>query len=90
MYFEYNYSDYPQITTGELSKRFVIFYIRYPFKIPLTLTYLITFYRYFGKIFKKDLKFNSIRVKKFTDSTYFLSKKLEIIVLLLALTLINL
>ena len=79
MYFEYNYSDYPQITTGELSKKICdILSIRYPFKIPLTLTYLITFpIDILEKIFKRDMKFNSIRVKKFTDSTYFLSKKIR-------------
>ena len=79
MYFEYNYSDYPQINTAELSKKICnILKIRYPIKIPLILTHIVTYpIDILEKIFSTDLKFNSIRVKKFTDSTFFISKKIR-------------
>ena len=79
MYFEYNYSDYPQISTEELSKKICDqLKISYPFKIPLILTYFLTFpIDILEKFFRTDLKFNSNRVKKFTDSTFFISDKIR-------------
>ncbi len=78
-YFEYNYCDYPQITTELLSYKICnILNLKYPVKIPLIITSLITFpIDLFEKILKKDLKINSKRVKKFTQSTFFISDKIR-------------
>ena len=71
--FIYNYSDYPQLSImeqsnllSELSEK------RKPLKVPLILTKLITIpIDIFEKILGKDLKLNSMRVKKFTVPTHF-------------------
>ena len=73
--FLYNYSDYPQssifdqsaILSNILDKPKV-------FKIPLFLTKLITIpVDFIEFILKRDLKINSMRVKKFTITTHFKS-----------------
>ncbi len=77
--FIYNYCDYPQMSiesqsnliSNSLSKN-------KPFKIPLMLTKLFTLpIDILEKIIGVDLKINSMRVKKFTTSTFFISNKLR-------------
>ena len=77
--FIYNYCDYPQknidsqsiIISNLLNKANSI-------KIPLWLTKIITIpIDLIQKIIGKDLKINSMRVKKFTKPTYFFSDKIR-------------
>jgi nucleoside-diphosphate-sugar epimerase len=71
--FIYNYSDYPQLSIEQQSK--ILSSLsgkRRPIKIPLFLTKFITLpVDFLEKILGKDLKINSMRVKKFTVATYF-------------------
>lgn len=71
--FIYNYSDYPQLSIKEQSKILsTLSGKRAPFKIPLILTKLVTIpVDLLEKLFGRDLKINSMRVKKFTVPTYF-------------------
>lgn len=73
--FIYNYSDYPQKNIKDQS--LLISKIcgkNKPLKIPLFFTKLVTVpVDFLEKIIGKDLKINSMRVKKFTVSTYFKS-----------------
>lgn len=73
--FIYNYSDYPQKNIKDQSLLISkICEKNNPIKIPLFLTKLITLpVDFLEKILGKDLKINSMRVKKFTISTYFKS-----------------
>ena len=78
-YFEYNYCDYPQYTTSKLSLEISgkLGY-RKSIKIPLILTKFLSLpIDFLEKIFKKDLKFNSMRITKFTESTYFVSNRIR-------------
>jgi len=78
-YFEYNYCDYPQFTTLELSNAISekLNYNR-PVRVPLFLTKFISLpIDIFESVLKIDLKFNSTRIKKFTESTYFTSDKIR-------------
>lgn len=78
-YYEYNYCDYPQLNTTDISKK-ISKKLNYtnPLKIPLLLTKLISFpIDILEKLFASDLKFNSQRIKKFTESTYFMSDKIR-------------
>lgn len=72
-FFIYNYSDYPQKNINDQS--LLISKIcgkNKPTRIPLFLTKLITLpIDFLEKIIGKDLKINSMRVKKFTISTNF-------------------
>ena len=78
-YFEYNYCDYPQQSTLKLSN--IIsnnLNFNSPYKIPLFFTKIISFpIDLLESIFNVDLKFNSMRIKKFTDSTYFISDRIR-------------
>ena len=69
----YNYSDYPQLSIEQQSK--ILSSLsgkRKPVKIPLWLTKLITLpIDFLEKIIGRDMKINSMRVKKFTVSTHF-------------------
>lgn len=78
-YFVYNYCDYPQITIELLSHKVCdILKIKYPIKIPLIISTLITLpVDFFEKILNRDLKFNSKRIKKFTNSTFFISDRIR-------------
>ena len=79
--FIYNYSDYPQKNIFEQSKVISEIVLKKSklIKIPLSVTKLITIpVDFLEKVFNRDLKINSMRVKKFTVSTFFNSKKLEI------------
>lgn len=71
--FIYNYCDYPQLSIEEQSK--ILSSLsgkKKPIKIPLCLTKLITIpIDFLEKIYGKDMKVNSMRVRKFTLSTYF-------------------
>ena len=71
--FVYNYSDYPQLSIEQQSK--ILSSLsgkKTPVKIPLLLTKFITLpVDFLEKILGKDLKINSMRVKKFTVPTYF-------------------
>ena len=78
-FFVYNYCDYPQnniynqvkLIGGLLGKNFF-------FKIPLFLTKIITVpIDILEYMLNVDLKINSMRVKKFTVSTYFKSDKIR-------------
>ena len=71
--FIYNYSDYPQLSVEQQSKTLSLLSgKRRPIKIPLLLTKFITVpIDFLERILGKDLKINSMRVKKFTISTYF-------------------
>ena len=73
--FIYNYSDYPQKNIKDQS--FLISRMcgkNKPFKIPLVFTKLVTLpVDFLEQIIGKDLKINSMRVKKFTVSTNFKS-----------------
>lgn len=71
--FIYNYSDYPQLSIEKQSKILSgLSGKRAPFKIPLILTKFVTTpIDILERIFRKDLKINSMRVKKFTVPTYF-------------------
>ena len=73
--FIYNYSDYPQKNIKDQSLLISkICEKNKPIKIPLFFTKLITLpVDFIEKILGKDLKINSMRVKKFTISTYFKS-----------------
>ena len=78
-YFEFNYCDYPQLTTLELSN-IISENLNYkkPLRIPLIVTKLISLpIDILEKILKRDLKFNSERIKKFTKFTYFASDKIR-------------
>lgn len=78
-YFEFNYCDYPQLTTLELSN--VIsekLSYKKPVRIPLILTKFISLpIDILENILNRDLKFNSSRIKKFTEFTYFASDKIR-------------
>lgn len=69
----YNYSDYPQLDTESLSfKISENLSIKKPFKIPLILTKLISYpIDFLEFLTSKDLKINSMRIKKFTKPTNF-------------------
>ena len=71
--FIYNYCDYPQLSIEQQSE--ILSKLsdkRKPIKIPLLLTKLITLpIDFLQGILKRDLKINSMRVKKFTVPTYF-------------------
>lgn len=69
----YNYSDYPQLSIEKQSKILsALSGKKAPFKIPLILTKFVTTpIDILERIFRKDLKINSMRVKKFTVPTYF-------------------
>jgi len=71
--FIYNYADYPQLKISEQSNIISeILNKKPPFKIPILLTKLITKpIDFFELLLKKDLKVNSMRVEKFTTSTFF-------------------
>jgi len=71
--FIYNYSDYPQLSIEQQSKILsALSRKRNPIKVPLLLTKIITLpIDFLEKILGKDLKFNSMRIKKFTIPTYF-------------------
>ena len=71
--FIYNYCDYPQLTIERQSEILSkLSHKRKPIKIPLLLTKLITLpIDFLEGILKRDLKINSMRVKKFTVPTYF-------------------
>jgi nucleoside-diphosphate-sugar epimerase len=71
--FIYNYSDYPQLSIEQQSKILSSLSGKSrPIKIPLLMTKFFTLpVDFFEKILGKDLKINSMRVKKFTVSTYF-------------------
>jgi nucleoside-diphosphate-sugar epimerase len=71
--FIYNYSDYPQMTITEQSNKLCELMDKSkPIKFPYFLTRFITLpIDILEKIFRKDLKFNSMRVKKFTIPTNF-------------------
>lgn len=77
--FIYNYCDYPQKNICEQS--FVISNLlgyNDPIKIPFWITKFITIpIDFLEKLFKVDLKINSMRVKKFTTPTYFFSDKIR-------------
>ena len=77
--FIYNYCDYPQYTIAEQSNLISkILLKRKPIKIPLILTKIITVpIDLLQLLLKKDLKINSMRVKKFTESTFFNSDKIR-------------
>ena len=74
-FFIYNYSDYPQKNIQEQSLLISKLCRKYkPIKIPLIFTKIITVpVDFLEKIIRKDLKINSMRVKKFTVPTYFKS-----------------
>ena len=69
----YNYSDYPQLDTENLSIKISEYLnVNKPFKISLILTKLVSYPIDFLEIlFRRDLKINSMRIKKFTISTNF-------------------
>lgn len=71
--FIYNYSDYPQMTISEQSNKLCkIMNKSRPIKLPYLLTKFITLpIDIIEKILGKDLKFNSMRLKKFTIPTNF-------------------
>ncbi len=71
--FIYNYSDYPQKGISDQSELISkLLKKRKPIRIPLFLTKIITIpIDFFEIILRKDLKINSMRVKKFTIQTFF-------------------
>lgn len=77
--FIYNYCDYPQMTISQQSLLLSSLCNKNkPFKIPLILTKLLTIpIDILEKIFRRDLKINSMRVKKFTVSTFFEADKIR-------------
>ena len=77
--FIYNYSDYPQINVKNQVKIICdIVQSPLPFKIPLFLTIIFTIpIDIIEKLLNIDLKFNSMRIKKFTASTFFESDKIR-------------
>lgn len=72
-FFVYNYSDYPQKNIYEQSKTLSkLLGNKGFFKIPLFITKLITIpIDFLERLINKDLKINSMRVKKFTVTTNF-------------------
>ena len=77
--FIYNYSDYPQVNVKNQVKIICdIVQSPLPFKIPLFLTMIFTIpIDIIEKFLNIDLKFNSMRIKKFTASTFFESDKIR-------------
>jgi nucleoside-diphosphate-sugar epimerase len=77
--FIYNYCDYPQNNILEQSKLISsLLGLRKPFRLPFWITKIITIpIDILERILKTDLRINSMRVKKFTTSTYFLSDKVR-------------
>jgi len=78
-YFEYNYCDYPQMSTSKLSNLISgkLGYLK-PMKIPFIFTKLISVpIDILEAILKRDLKFNSMRIRKFTESTFFKADKIR-------------
>ena len=77
--FIYNYCDYPQKNISEQSNMISSLYgYKKPFKLPLLITKFITTpIDFFEILLKKDLKINSMRVKKFTVPTYFIADKIR-------------
>jgi GlcNAc-P-P-Und epimerase len=77
--FIYNYCDYPQKNISEQSNIITsIFGYKKPFKVPFWITKFITFpIDLFEILLKRDLKINSMRIKKFTIPTYFIADKIR-------------
>lgn len=78
-YFEYNYCDYPQMSTTELSN-LISRKLNYtkPTKIPFIFTKFISIpVDILEAIIKRDLKFNSMRIRKFTESTFFKADRIR-------------
>ena len=77
--FIYNYSDYPQLNVKNQVKIICdIVQSKLPFKIPLFLTMIFTIpIDIIEKLLNIDLKFNSMRIKKFTVSTHFESDRIR-------------
>lgn len=71
--FIYNYCDYPQLSIEQQTEILsTLSGKKKPVKIPLFLTKFITLpIDFLEGILKRDLKINSMRVKKFTVPTYF-------------------
>jgi len=77
--FIYNYCDYPQKNVSEQSNLIAaLLGYKSPYKVPYWITKLVTIpVDILERILKKDLKINSMRVKKFRDPTYFKSDKIR-------------
>ena len=76
--FVYNYCDYPQNNIESQVKLIGSLLGKNFFKIPLFITKFITIpIDILEYIFNIDLKINSMRVNKFTTSTYFKSDKIR-------------
>ena len=78
-YLEYNYSDYPQLNVIDLSRLISKkIGLKILLRIPLLFTKFFTKpIDFFQMRIKKDLIFNSKRIKKFTDYSYFKSDKIR-------------
>ncbi|MDC0080527.1 NAD(P)-dependent oxidoreductase [Flavobacteriaceae bacterium] len=77
--FIYNYCDYPQqnIKSQSIIISKLMNKVK-PIKIPLWFTKIFTFpVDLIEKLIGKDLKINSMRVRKFTTSTFFMSDKIR-------------
>ena len=77
--FIYNYCDYPQQNINSQSLMISKIKIKEkPIKIPLWLTKIFTIpVDLIEKFIGKDLKINSMRVKKFITPTFFISDKIR-------------
>ena len=77
--FVYNYCDYPQKNITEQSNEITsLLGYKSAYKIPFWITKFVTIpIDFLESIVKKDLKINSMRVEKFTLSTFFIADKIR-------------